>query len=280
MATYQPGDTGAEWTDEVWPRLIQPAVYEAMVFANKIKEYQKLDNKLHIRKAKTLGRNNLANTASGTSLTYSANTEVDVEITPIATYVAVQLSRSQMAQMNVDPQNVVVTGVQDSLAEGVDSACLADVGSLTTNFVGNAGSNIDRALLLNAMRLVRTNAKMEAVPGRSNLFLVLHPAQYDDLMSIDQLTGADVRGDDSNPNVNGMVFKALGLDVTLSGNVFVDTMAHNPLFVPSAFGVSYNEPIGVKRQEIELANRVIGYVNYGHGIVWDERACDIRTAAS
>lgn len=278
MATYQPGDTGAEWTDEVWPRTIQPAVYEALQFANKIKEYQALDNKIHIRKAKVLSVNSLASTASGSGLTYSANTEVDVEISPIARYVAVQISKSQLAQMNVDPQNMIVTGVQDALAEAVDSLCLTDVQSLTTNVLGNAAAAITRPLLLNALQLVRQTGKMEAVPGKSTIHFVCHPSQYDDFMSISEITAANVRGGNANPNVSGTVFDALGMSFTVSGNVVVDgNGANNVVFVPSAFGVSYNEQVGVTRQVFELSNRIIGYVNFGHGVVWDERACAIRT---
>lgn len=271
---------GLKLVNEVWARQIEAAVYEDMVFANSVTERDRLYNKLHIRKIgqftpQTIGQ---YPTTDGTTLSYSAAADTEVTLIPTANYVAVALHRSQLAQMNVDPRAEFRQSVEQALAQKIDNTTLQYVAQLVTTVAGGASVGIDRALLLNTLSALRTAARMAVQPGTSDIRLVIHPNQIASVMSIPEITSANLRGDGENPNVKGIVLKGLGITYDVSGNVYNDgTVLHNPLYVKSAFGISWNERPSVMAQEFELQSRIIAYCNYGFNIIWDDRAADLKT---
>ena len=286
MATYVPGTAGSgtELTNEVWQKNIEAAVYEEAQLLPLIKERDRLYNKLHIRTFGQFSASTLANTDTGLGPTYAVATTYDKTATPVANYVAVNLSRSQIKQMNVDvtQSNDFKDAMNKALAQKIDQTVhAATIGALTTNVVGDAAATMDRALVLNLLYTIRKNARSAVQPGKSDIKFIVWPLQGPSFMSIPEFTAANLRGDSENPNVKGIIFNAMGLEYIVSGNCVSDANGvHNGMFVGSAFSLSWNERPTVFSQDFELASRIYAYGNYGAGVVWDDRAGDLRTKAT
>ncbi len=285
-SAYVPGTAGAgtELTNEVWQNTIEAAVYEEGALFPLIKERDRLYNKLHIRTFGQFAANSLGSTADGTGVTYGVATTYDKTATPVANYVAVNLSRSQIKQMNVDvtQSNDFKDAMNKALAQKIDQYVNTTlIPNLTTNVVGDGASTMDRALVLNLLYTIRKNARSAVQPGKSDIKFIVWPLQGPAFMSIPEFTAANLRGDSANPNVKGIVFEAMGLEFIVSGNLDATGGAiHNPMFVSDAFALSWNERPTVFSQDFELASRIYAYANYGTGIVWDDRAGDLRPKAT
>ena len=284
MATvYTPGTatSGAELTNEIWQAGIESAVYEEGEFFPRIQERDRLYNKLHIRKNDRFSASSYASTDTS-SPTYATATTSDVQITPVANYVAVSLTRNMIKQMNVDAKAEFRDAVNKALAQNIDAYChTITSAALTTNVVGDAATSMDRALTLNLLYTSRKNARSAVQPGKSDIKFIVWPLQGPSFMSIPEITAANLRGDSQNPNVKGIVYDALGLEYVVSGNLASDANGvHNVMFVKSAFGISWNERPTVFQQEYELLERIYAYANYGVKTVWDDRAGDLRTKAT
>ena len=283
---YVPGTaaSGTELTNEVWQGNIEAAVYEEGALFPLIKERDRLYNKLHIRTYGQFSAQSLANTADGTGVTYGVATTYDKTATPVANYVAVNLSRSQIKQMNVDVTQAseFKDSMNKALAQKIDQYVnLTLVPNLATNVIGDAATTMDRATILNILYTLRKNARSAVQPGKSDIKFIVWPLQGPSFMSVPEFTAANLRGDSANPNVKGIVFEALGLEFIVSGNLYSDAQGvHNPMFVDSAFALSWNERPTVFSQDFELASRIYAYANYGVGTVWDDRAADFRTKAT
>lgn len=283
---YAPGISGAgsKLVNEVWQRGIEAAVYEDAEFFPLITEHDRLYNKLHIRKIDRFSGQTLASTTGndGTGLTYGVATDTEVTLSPVANYVAVALSRNQIKQMNVDATAEFKDSVQKALAQQIDQyAHTTLIPNLTTNVVGDSGSSIDRALLLNLLYTIRKNARSAVQPGKSDINILVWPNQGPAFMSVPEFTAANLRGDGANPNTKGIVFDAMGVRFIVSGNLATSASAIcNPMFVKSAFAISWNERPTVMEQEFELQNRIIAYANYGVATKWDDRAGVILTKST
>lgn len=283
---YVPGTAaaGTELTNEVWQKNIEAAVYEEAQLLPLIKERDRLYNKLHVRTFGQFSAQSLGSTADGTGVTYGVATTYDKTATPVANYVAVNLSRSQIKQMNVDvsQSNDFKDAMNKALAQKIDQTVhISTVAAVTTNVVGDAATTMDRATVLNLLYTIRKNARSAVQPGKSDIKFIVWPLQGPSFMSIPEFTAANLRGDSENPNVKGIIFNAMGLEYIVSGNCYSDANGvHNGMFVDSAFSLSWNERPTVFSQDFELASRIYAYANYGSGIVWDDRAGDLRTKAT
>ena len=271
-------DAGAKLVNEFWSRDIERAVTEKAKFFSTISTKPRLFNKLYIRKLGAVSSwQTMADTDPGNDLTYQTMADSQITITPKARYVAVAISRSQIAQMDVDPRNPIRQQVDEGMAALLDNDTLQLVASLTTT-VKTAATGIDRPTLLTTLAEVRAASDGAVDPGRTSIRLLLWPLQYDDFMSIPEITSANIRGGGESPNVKGMTYDALGLNVDICGNIHTTGgEAYNVVYVPDAFGISFNERITVMAQEFELQYRIIAYANFGSKIIWDERAAAIKT---
>lgn len=275
---------GAKLANEVWQANIEAAVYEKGALFPLIAEKDRLYNRLHVRKIDRFSTNTLTfgGSQDGQGLTYSTATDSDITLTPIGTYVAVALSMNQIKQMNVDATQEFKDSVNDALSQQIDIYTFQQTvasSSLVTNVYGDSTTSVDRASFLNLLYTIRRNARVAVQPGNSDIKFILHPNQGPAFMSIPEITAANLRGDTESPNVRGIVYKALGCEVIVSGNVQADTGSAyvNPIFVKSAMAISWNERPNVMEQQFELQKRIIAYSNYGVGLIWEDRVGGLKT---
>lgn len=279
-AAYRIGTEAAQLQIEAWSKTIHRALHEKMKFVPGIKKYEKLYGRIHIRKLSPLGINALGNNDDGTGLTYSANTEVDVELQPAAQYCAVAIPRNMRGRVDFSPKSVFTKGVMESMKEGVDIDVLEDCAS-AVNFIGDNTVQLSAAEFRYGVGQLMINTDGAVEPGSTLIRALMHPAQYNNVISIPEFTNADVRGGGDTPNVKGIFSKGGGVNMQFSNAVYVDVdlTAHNPLWVEEAYGISWNDETGVEYQVEELQDRVIAYNDYGHGIVRDEFTFILRTSS-
>lgn len=276
--TYNPGATGLYLMPEAWAKSAEKAVHDKTKFINRIREFPKLDNTLHIPKMSRFAALTLSQTAADGSVTYVANTETEATITPTGLYVATMLDANYVAQGGVAKIADFKAECEMTLAEKMDNVGLALVDDLTTNVLGAYAADIDAATWRGALAALAVSARGEAEPGQAPFYAVLHTSQIDDVLGISEFTHAEIRGTGASALVNGLVTKGYGVDVAFSNQVnTTGAGADNPVFLPEAFGVSYNQRISIKVQEFDLETKVIAYVNFGVATVHDGRAVNLRS---
>jgi len=271
------GTTGFNYTKTA--RTIEAATYQKQIMIPLIEEAERLYGGLTLRKAARVAGAVVAQNSDGTGLTYVNPIGTPVALTPVGNVVPIAWSENEDAQMDQDLDPIAVDSGTSALAELTDQSVLALVPSLT-NFFANA--DVTAAILYQAQgRLMGQTNGMATPGGRPQVYAVFSHKQFQTLATIDIFNNAMVRGDSENPYVQGIWTKGGGLLLKLTTVVANDGNGdHNVVFIPSAFKISWNVRSRIKRQELELQNRVILYNNVGSGIMFDGRAIDIRTTAN
>lgn len=240
---------------------------------------RKINQKLHIPKMKRIAAT--GGSTYGTGLTYTANPEEEVTVSPIQAYAAVELARSVYLRMDTSPESPYRTMLLRGLAEYEDYYGAQLATGLTTNVKGSALAQLDKGLAADVLQALTTSCRREFVPGQTPWFLKLHNTQVKNLALITDFTADYARGDSEKPNVSGWVSKALGAMIEQSGNIYVAAgIAHNLAYIEPAFVVGYNEePTVLDPQPYELVTRIIATEEFGMSEAFDEYACDMQTAA-
>jgi len=289
MATYRPGTkggTGQEatvWEPEIWKDEADVLAYNQMKLANRLMAYDPLKGKLHVPKHDNLARNTLADSAAGTGLTYSANVETEFTCTPQMIYCAVEVPASTMARLRVDPGNWLKPSIEMTIAEGVDTAVATLISALATWVAGDGSTGFNENIFLDAYEQLVRGAKMYFDPGqnRGKAFCLLPLNQTKQFLQVERITNAQIRGPGEQPIETGMVMNAFGTEFGMCGNLpnsGAGGTAFGVMAISRAGAVSYNtsKNPAVKIQEIELATRFIGAVDFGSGTVRDQYAIPIR----
>jgi len=279
MAAINPS-TNSTLMAQRWTAGMEQAVYDNSVFIGTIAEHQRLMNTLNIRKAARFTAQTLAQSALGTTLTYNETQDTTVTITPTGIYVATDWMENFDAQLDFAPLAPFRQNCEDAMSEYTDQIALDYTSALTTNIAGAYGVAISAAAWRDAVRALRVSARSKAEPGKNKIYAVIDPEQWDELAGITEFTHAEIRGTGESALVSGLITKGYGVNVSFSNVVTGDGGgSNNPVYVPSAFGVSWNKKPYVKVQEVELVTRVIVYENLGINIVHDGRATNLRSAA-
>lgn len=278
---YVPSGNGSVYGTEAWNEVIEPAVYDKQAFVPNIKEFKRLFNKLNIPKITRDTYNTLSQTTGeGDSLTYGSATETEVELSPAGVYVAKKYSANLDKQTFLNLNGAFVQNVEDALAEGIETSACSNFTTLSTNLISAA--SIDAAAFRNGKARLLVSAKnVKGTPESGMQHLILPSMQYDDVMAISEFTHADARGDSENPMVKGVFVKAAGVMLHFT-NVLPSaggSSVYGCLWIPEAFGISWNERINVREQDFELQHKIIGYANFGSNIVHDGRAVRYETSA-
>lgn len=243
----------------------------------------KIGNTLHISKIDTASAQTLAGTgaASRVELVYNQDTELDITVSPTRHYSGVQISRNVKSRLMRSPAYIEGKRKQlvASLSTAIDVACGALVPSLSTNVLGGAAQDFDKAFLTAGIAKLRASAKEYFEPGNRPAYLCLWPLQLDDVLNTNEFVSAEYRGDSANPAVAGWVWKAYNVNMEVSGNISVaGGVAHNLMHIPESHVLGYNEePFVLPEQENGLLTVIIATSESGSAEVWDEYAVDMQT---
>src|SRR3990172_455443 len=179
---------------------------------------EKIGDTLYIRK---IARIPAATVSDFSALTYTANTETRVTVTPRAIHAAVQLARNTVNQCLNDSElrNSYRSQIIAGLNTEIDVDGGNDAANLTTNILGSGGVNFTRSLIASALKALRVSARDQGDVGEP-LYLCYHSSQEDHILAIPEITAADIRGDDEKPIRTGHVWNAYGMRLQNSGNVY------------------------------------------------------------
>jgi hypothetical protein len=276
--TLSPGGTTG-FNFEYWQRTAEETTYQKMVFIPTIDEGDRPYNLLHIRKHARVTGSTLGQSADGTGLTYLNIIGTPVTVTPVGSVVPVAWSENEDAQLDLNLDAEARGNIEQSLAELTDTNALANVSSLTQSI---SQSSIDGPMIRVALGRLIGNTNGMVMPGEnSTIYLIISHTQYPNIMNIPEFTSALVRGDDENPHVKGIWGKGNGVKLLVTTVVSEDANGwHNCMYIPSAFVIGWNVRSRLKRQDLELTNRLILYNNVGSNVKHDLRAIDLRSTVN
>lgn len=269
---------------QVWQASIEDTVFDKMVAAPNIRQLEKPDNGLVIRKvARPTGSggyltNTLSISAAGTTLTYDHGADTTIQLSPIGIYSAANFNRNTIAQMDFSPVAPFRQAAESSVAEAIDQYVLSLANALTTANYGAYTNPLDASAFRFALSALRVNARSLAEPGEAEMHAVFDGTQIQYIAGIPEVTHAHILGVSNGPQRTGVLVESLGIRIHYS-NVVNKTGAgaDNPVFLPSAFGIGYNERPNPIFQTLELQERVIVYTNFAYGTIHDVRAVNWKS---
>lgn len=286
MATITPGGSLTNVLEAEWaPTFKLQCNEEARIFPtfDTPDGVSKIGNLLHISKISRITPTAVAlATNDGKSLTYTANTENDFTVSPSFAYGAVEIT--QMAEQRLLRMPNYKAGLRKQIVAGLVAKKDADAGLLATSVSttkGGIAQNFDKTFLLDGIGTLVENARDMYSPGQGKwAFLHIHPRQLKNILAINEITNAQIRGDAEKPIRTGWVWEAYGLALSESGNVYVTGgVAHNLLHIKESHVYGLNADFGfLPEQKFELVTRVIAFGEYGMAEQWDEYAVDMQTA--
>lgn len=263
-----------------WQNSIEGAVYDKMRFLPKTKERERGYAQLNVRKMGAVSGQTLAAGSNGADMTFDTMAPTTVPMIPAWYLTAHAYSDAVPWTAGEGIDRAAADNVESALAAYIETNYLAIVASLTNN-IGNGAYDTDAAGWRAAVGQLFQNSKVMGEPGRVTIHGLLGALQYDDAMSVPEITHADQRGDGQNPAVSGVLSKGYGVNIDFSTLLLSDaTGLHGCVWVPSAFGYFYNKRPSGEKQRYLKQTRVMADAHIGFNIVQNARAIDFRTKAS
>lgn len=262
-----------------WQLGFEATTYQKMVWTPTIDEGDRPLYTLNVRKKQRVQGQTLGQSAHGDALTYVSPLGTPITVTPVGSTVPIAWSENEDAQLPDNLDQEFMDDVERSLAELTETTGLAYVTSLTQSM---SAATVDAPMFRSALARLIANTNGMVMPGEnSDIYAVFSSTQYPAIMNIPEFTHALIRGDNENPHVKGIWGKGNGVKLLITTVVAVDANGwHNVMYIPSAFIVAWNVHSRIKRQDIELTNRLIAYNNVGYAVKHDLRAIDMRTTAT
>lgn len=267
-----------------WAPGFELACVEESVFSKHAKKYSssKLNNQLNINIIPAM--TGVTAAATATTTTDDTTSWTSVNATPsflYASWYPTVILLSRLAEEGPAAKAGAKRQLAAALATKEDTTGTALVASLTTSIEGGAVS-LDKALMLKCLKDLAVNAKDHWKPGKTKGQFIIYPSQTDALLSIPEITAADIRGDSANPNVSGWVWNAWNCGIEESGNLTVSAgVADGVLLIPDkTFGKGYNMTAQfLPEQNDELVVRFITVEEVGFVEVFDYDGVRVKMAA-
>jgi hypothetical protein len=174
------------------------------------------------------------------SIVYSLPVNSSKAITPAMSYAAAQIAQRELDHSKYDLESAYQDEMGEALAQKEDQDIVRyfQNAAFTNTQLGSTTSNYSEALFLSQLQSVMTNAKSKAKIN-SNLALVYHSAQIDDLLAITGFTSRDFTGQDGGAAKTGKLTTHYGVDWYQSDNVFVSAgAAYQPLLSREALAMA------------------------------------------
>lgn len=254
--------TAASLIPEMWSMDVELAAQEHRGFSGRIKEFpfSGPGDVLHIP---TIGKISAA-AFSGT-VTYTANTEGSVDITPDVSYAAVQIDRKADVRAILALGPMYTAELGKGLAQYEDVQIAALYAGLSQS-VGGA-SNFSKANHLLAIRTLIQSGKDKVIMGNSRIWGVIHPVQWDHVFGEAEIISANVRGDaGAGPAKLGTIDLAYGVTLDFSGNVqTTGSRAKNMYYTMDAFAIARKQTptLDMDFAIDSLSNKLVASQDFG-----------------
>ena len=258
--------TAAAIIPEIWEAEVEFAAHNNRGFSGRIMEFQFAGpgDVLHIPKIGAIS----AAAFSGV-VSYTANTETSVDITPDVSYAAVQIDRKADVRSVTSLGNVYQVELGQSLAQYEDEQIAGLYAGLSRS-VGGA-SDFSEANYLLAIRNLIQHGKNKVVMGMTPIWGVFHPAQWD-----------QVRGEVDGPAKTGSIDLAYGVNISFSSSVQVSTTARNMIYTSRAFAIARKQTptIDVEFDADTLSTKIVASQDFGVAEMNDDLGVEYQTNAS
>ncbi len=270
--------TAAAIIPEIWASEIEMAAHNVRAFTGKIEEksFNGPGDVLHIGKIGAISAAAFSSTVS-----YTANTEGNVDITPDVSYAAVQIDRKADVRAITPLGNMYQVELGESLAQYEDE----QIGLLYSGLSQTVGtaSDFSEANYLATIGKIINGGKNKVMMGRDPLFGAFHPAQWDHVLVVGNINSATVRGDSgAGPAKLGTIDLAYGVQIVFSHSVAVSTTARNLVWARRAFAIArkMNPTVDVQFDPDTLSTKVVASQDFGVAELYDGLACVYVTNAS
>lgn len=253
---------------EVWDSQFSLDPTEEAIVAPLVAEpvgVQKIGKKLHLRKIKAISSQTV--TASTTlvsdNLTYSTNTEEEIQVTPTAYYAGIELNPDTLNQI-IDDGNAIAGWRKQMLAaldEVIDTKLLDLAGSAS---LVESSASFDDATWRAAVAKLAKNAKRKFRIGKTPYNLILHPDVLAQALNISALKEYQIRGT-AGSATSGSLVTTYGANIEESGLVKNTAgVKYNPLFIQDAWALGWNQkPKMLEPQMDGLVMRFLCYTEFG-----------------
>jgi len=215
------------------------------------------------------------------AVSYTANTESSVDITPDVSYAAVKIERKADVRAILALAPMYTAELGKGLAQYEDIAIASLYAGLSQSMGG--ASDFSEANYLLAIRYLVNGGKDRVVMGTTPIWGVMHPVQWDHVLVVGNLNSAMVRGDaGAGPAKTGSIGLAYGVTIDFSGNVQVSTTARNMFYTMDAFAIArkYTPKIDTNFDIDALATKIVASQDFGVAELNDNLAVEYKTNAT
>ena len=177
---------------------------------------------------------------NGATISYSLPVNSSKAITPGMSYAAAKIAQRELDHSKYDLESAYQDELAEALAQKEDQDIVRYFQNVafTNTQLGSTTSNYNEPLLLSQLQSAVTAGKSK-VKVNSNIALVFHSAQIDDLLAIGAISNSSFSGRDGGPAITGKISKAFGIDFYQSDNVYVSGgAAYQPLLSREALGMA------------------------------------------
>lgn len=252
-------------------------------YATEPEGVDKIGDTLYMRIIPVVSASSLSNSDTGLSLTYD-NTEITrVAATPAFTYSAIRPALTLVERMDNPEEAKMLAAYRNQLLAGlwtgIETVYAQNATTISTQL--GAPTNTTEALFLQAKALLRTSSKEygDMEQGDPPMYFFYDVSQIQYVESIPAIMHADIRGDKTNPTVNGLVQKGWGFRYSASGNIYKNAgIAYNILHTKLAFVLGFNaKPRLLDPQPEEATVRYIAIADSASTELLDECAVILRS---
>jgi len=212
--------------------------------------------------------------AGTTTLTFTANTEGTTTVTPTVIYTAVELYEDVLNTTISDAVAIYKKPLAEGLFQNIEEGILGQhATTVTTVGTSSAGYNFLEADFLSGLAQLHANGKDKVVPGK--IYGIYHPLQLDNMLSIQNIVSAAVRGETNAPAKTGVIGLSNGVNIFFTSNVQLLTANMcNLLIVPKWLILARKNRPKVEMERTSLATQVIASTQVGYTVQWSN--CGVR----
>lgn len=270
--------TAAKMIAEKWTRKIEKPFYNAIYFADLVTRRDELvsdgGNKINIP---FLSSYNARDKASGTAVTYDANTETEIELSINKhKYLAFVIEDIVKVQSNYNMQEAYRGAQTESLARAMDSDLAGLHASAGTNVAG--GATVDDADILSVVLAL----DLANVPQTDRHGIVAAKVM-NDLRSVNKYSAYDQTGKTGVAVSGGaMIPSVYGMDLHMSNNVVDDTTnTHSLFFHKSAISLAVQLKPTYKAEDSvdEIGLKFVLHTIYGFAVERSAALVDLERAS-
>lgn len=273
-----PGSTGANLTIKHYARTIEKALYNRMQALPRFKERaEKLLNGLYVRRMGRATSQTLNSTHPGTGITYSDLSPVLFQLEPVWLLAAAAWPDSSPRRMGGEIEPETKDNLNECIQSAIDFTVLGEFTAFSSTPYGGPASDIDTAILRNALTTLETNSRRRAKAG-DDLHLLLPTTQVGPSLAIPEITHAEQRGDGKGPLVTGKVAKGMGFMFDYTTLLTLDANGYNgAAFHGECIQYGWNQRAKPEKQRLEKQDRFFVDCEVGYETIYQELAVPIRT---